>query len=97
MANNTVPSWLEPFITADAYVALKAQIEQIDPQSREEALLKYIALRVFDTLTIKVNGTEVGNYDGDTPTEIDLDIPIITYGSGVPTGGSNGDVYLRYA
>jgi len=97
MANNIVPDWLSPFITEDAYVALKAQIEQLDPQSREEMILKYIALKQLEELIFEVNGTEAGSYDGSTETTINITVPVITFGSGVPTGGSDGDVYLRYA
>lgn len=99
MPNNNIPDWLKPYISDDAYIATKEQIEDLDPQSREDTLLKYIALNLGNngTLIITVNGKTPTTYNGEQNASLNLEIPVITYGTGSPSGGDNGDVYMRYA
>ncbi len=98
MPNNNIPDWLEPYISDDAYIATKEQIEDLDPQSREDIFLKYIALNLrTGSLSISINGEPIIEYNGEENKQLDLDIPVITYGTGAPSGGNNGDVYMRYA
>lgn len=39
-----IPEWLEPYLRANSYNPIKEDIVNLEPQSREEMLLKYIAL-----------------------------------------------------
>ena len=47
-------------------------------------------------LTIQKNGETIGTYNGNTGKTVNISVPTITYGTGEPSGGNNGDVYLRY-
>lgn len=38
-----IPEWLEPYLRANSYNPIKEDIVNLEPQSREEMLLKYIA------------------------------------------------------
>lgn len=49
-----------------------------------------------ETLTIQKNGTNIGTYNGDSSQIVNITVPTITYGTGEPSGGNNGDVYMRY-
>ena len=49
-----------------------------------------------ETLTIQKNGTNIGTYNGDSSQIVNITVPTITYGTGEPSGGSSGDVYMRY-
>lgn len=48
------------------------------------------------TLTIQRNGTTVETYNGDSNKTVNITVPKITYGTGNPSGGNSGDVYMRY-
>ena len=48
------------------------------------------------TLTVQKNGTTVATYNGDNTATANITVPIITYGTSAPSGGSTGDVYMRY-
>ena len=48
------------------------------------------------TLTVQKNGSSVGTYNGSSNKTINVTVPVITYGTGNPSGGNNGDVYMRY-
>lgn len=39
-----IPEWLEPYLKVNSYNPIKEDIVNLEPQSREEMLLKYIAL-----------------------------------------------------
>ena len=39
-----VPNWLEPFIKDNAYIPSQSDIQNLEPQSREEVFLKYLCL-----------------------------------------------------
>lgn len=123
MPNNDIPEWIKHYLTDNAYTALKEHIKDLEPQSRDEMILKYIALKTIATLTLKLNGDVIGEYNGENPIEvrlnlgkleiqkngstvdtfdgknnkaINIQVPVITYGAGLPSGGNNGDVYMRY-
>ena len=49
-----------------------------------------------EMLTIQKNGTNIGTYNGDSSQTVNITVPTITYGTGNPSGGNNGDVYMRY-
>lgn len=44
MSESRIPEWLRPYLDENAYTATKDDILRMVPQSREEVLLKYIAL-----------------------------------------------------
>lgn len=46
MSNSRIPEWLRPYLDENAYTATKDNILRMVPQSREEVLLKYIALNI---------------------------------------------------
>lgn len=48
------------------------------------------------TLTVQKNGSSVGTYNGSSNKTINVTVPVITYGTGNPSGGNNGDVYMRH-
>ncbi|MGN1043523.1 MAG: hypothetical protein ACI4PR_01805 [Acutalibacteraceae bacterium] len=48
------------------------------------------------TLTIQKNGSTVETYNGDSSRTVNITVPTITYGTGNPSGGNSGDVYMRY-
>ena len=48
------------------------------------------------TLTVQKNGTTVETYNGDSSKTVNITVPRITYGTGNPSGGNSGDVYMRY-
>lgn len=48
------------------------------------------------TLTIQKNGSTVETYNGDSSKTVNITVPRITYGTGNPSGGNSGDVYMRY-
>ena len=39
-----VPEWLKPYMKENAYIPTQSDIEGIEPQSRLEVFLKYIAI-----------------------------------------------------
>ena len=47
-------------------------------------------------LTIQKNGSTVETYNGDSSKTVNITVPKITYGTGTPSGGNSGDVYMRY-
>ena len=49
-----------------------------------------------EMLTIQKNGTNIGTYNGDSSQTVNITVPTITYGTVNPSGGNNGDVYMRY-
>jgi hypothetical protein len=49
------------------------------------------------TLTIQKNGTTVAEYNGNQAAAANITVPNVTFGTGTPSGGANGDVYMRYA
>lgn len=63
MLTNQVPEWLKPYIKEYAYIALRQHVEELDPQSREEMILKYIALKTLEVLSIQLNGKTLGTYN----------------------------------
>ena len=48
------------------------------------------------TLTIQKNGANIGTYNGNSAQTVNITVPTITYGTGNPSGGNSGDVYMRY-
>ena len=44
MSESRIPEWLKPYLDDDTYTSTKDDILRMVPQSREEVLLKYIAL-----------------------------------------------------
>ncbi len=49
------------------------------------------------TLKIQKNGADVGTYNGDGNVTANISVPVVTYGTGAPSGGKTGDVYMRYS
>lgn len=50
----------------------------------------------LSTLTVQKNGSTVETYNGDSSKTVNITVPKITYGTGTPSGGNSGDVYMRY-
>lgn len=50
-----VPDWLRPYMRDDAYIPTQEDIEDLEPISREEVLLKYLCLSSDETI---LNGEE---------------------------------------
>lgn len=48
-------------------------------------------------LVIERNNVTLGTYDGSTEVTVDIQVPVITSGTANPSGGSSGDVYLKYS
>lgn len=48
------------------------------------------------TLIIQKNGANIGTYNGNSAQTVNITVSTITYGTGNPGGGNNGDVYMRY-
>ena len=42
--SDNIPEWLRPYCTQISYTPTEEDIESLDPQSRNEMLLKYFAL-----------------------------------------------------
>ena len=42
--SDNIPEWLKPYIKSNSYIPTREDIENLDPQSRKEMLLKYTAL-----------------------------------------------------
>lgn len=50
-----VPDWLQPYMKDNAYIPSQEDIQNLEPQSREEVLLKYLCLSSDE---IVLNGEE---------------------------------------
>lgn len=48
-------------------------------------------------LIIQKNGETIGNFNGDDNVIANISVPVVTYGTGAPSGGKTGDVYMRYS
>ena len=46
--SDNIPEWLRPYCTQNSYTPTEEDIESLDPQSRNEMLLKYFALNYSD-------------------------------------------------
>lgn len=42
--DSNIPDWLKPYMKEGAYTPTKEDIENLEPQSREETYLKYLCL-----------------------------------------------------
>lgn len=47
--SDNIPEWLRPYIKLNSYTPTKEDIENLEPQSRKEMLLKYMALGSSDS------------------------------------------------
>jgi hypothetical protein len=47
--SDNIPEWLRPYFKQGAYIPTKEDIENLEPQSRKEMLLKYMALGSSDS------------------------------------------------
>jgi len=96
MARELLPEWIQQFWTDSPTEYTRQDIFHLEPDSEVAVFLKYLMLNGFATLTIKVNGANLGTFNGSEPTEIDISVPVITYGTEMPNGGNPGDFYMRY-
>lgn len=51
---------------------------------------------ILGNLTIQKNGENLGTYNGSSSKTVNVEVPVITYGTAPPSGGKPGDVYMRY-
>ena len=61
-----VPEWLNPYMKGNAYIPTQSDIEKIEPQSRLEVFLKYIALNqeINDESFLTSDGYRMMTSDG---------------------------------
>ena len=124
MADNShIPENILQFWRDNPTQYSKDDIHHLEPNSENAVFLKYLLENGFAKLTLNLNGKEIGNFNGQKETDLNIELgtltvqkngttvgtyngdaaktvnitaPIITYGTGEPSGGNNGDVYMRY-
>lgn len=119
-----IPEKIKQFWTDSPTKYTKSDIAALEPDSEIAVFLKYLLQNGFSTLTIqlngdnigvynggepktlniklgqltiKKNGVSIGSYDGSASAEIDLNFPNISSGTNPPSGGNDGDIYMRYS
>lgn len=98
-----IPEWLKPYCKQDAYIPTKEDIEKLEPQSRDEMLLKYLINSVSSDLSNYYTKSEVDNLVSTIPK---FDIKVVqTLPSSnispttvylVPSDSESSDVYKEY-
>lgn len=98
-----IPEWLRPYYKPNAYTPTEEDIESLEPQSREEMLLKFLANSVKVDLSDYYTKSEV---DGLVDTIPKFDIKVVqTLPSSnispttvylVPSNSESSDIYKEY-
>ncbi len=98
-----IPEWLRPYCKQDAYTPTKEDIESLEPQSRDEMLLKYLIDSIASDLSNYYTKSEVDNLI-DTITKFDIKVvqtlpssdisPTTVYL--VPSNSESSDIYKEY-
>ena len=98
-----IPEWLRPYYKPNAYTPTEEDIESLEPQSREEMLLKFLANSVNVDLSDYYTKSEV---DGLVDTIPKFDIKVVqTLPSSnispttvylVPSNSESSDIYKEY-
>ena len=98
-----IPEWLRPYYKPNAYTPTEEDIESLEPQSREEMLLKFLANSVKVDLSDYYTKSEV---DGLVDTIPKFDIKVVqTLPSSnispttvylVPSQSESSDIYKEY-
>ena len=98
-----IPEWLRPYCKQDAYIPTKEDIENLEPQSRDEMLLKYLIDSIASDLSNYYTKSEVDNLI-DTIPKFDIKVvqtlpssnisPTTVYL--VPSDSESSDVYKEY-
>lgn len=98
-----IPEWLRPYCKQDAYIPTKEDIESLEPQSRDEMLLKYLIDSIASDLSNYYTKSEVDNLI-DTIPKFDIKVvqtlpssnisPTTVYL--VPSDSESSDVYKEY-
>lgn len=68
-----IPEWLKPYSKQGAYIPTKEDIEKLEPQSRDEMLLKYLVNSVSHDLSNYYTKSEVDNLV-DTIPKFDIKV-----------------------
>lgn len=94
-----IPEWLRPYCKQGAYIPTKEDIESLEPQSRDEMILKYLASDLSNYYT----KSEVDNLI-DTIPKFDIEVvqnlpvsnisPTTVYL--VPSQSESSDIYKEY-
>lgn len=98
-----IPEWLRPYCKQDAYIPTKEDIESLEPQSRDEMLLKYLIDSIASDLSNYYTKSEVDNLI-DTIPKFDIKVvqtlpssnisPTTVYL--VPSNSESSDIYKEY-
>lgn len=96
MAKENLPNFIKTFWADDPTDYTDDDIEHLEPDSEVAVFLKYLFENGFATLTIQKNGTTIDTYNGSGDVTINISVPNITYGTAAPSGGNEGDIYMRY-
>ena len=79
MADNShIPETIMQFWRDSPTEYSKEDIHHLEPDSEEAVLLKYLLENGFAKLTIKLNGKEIGNFNGQTETDLNIELGTLT-------------------
>lgn len=98
-----IPEWLRPYCKQDAYIPTKEDIESLEPQSRDEMLLKYLIDSIASDLSNYYTKSEVDNLV-DTIPKFDIKVVQTLPSSNispttiylVPSQSESSDIYKEY-
>ena len=101
--SDNIPEWLMPYCKQGAYIPTKEDIESLEPQSRDEMLLKYLVDSIASDLSNYYTKSEVDNLI-DTIPKFDIKVvqtlpisnisPTTVYL--VPSNSESSDIYKEY-
>ena len=94
-----IPEWLRPYCKQGAYIPTKEDIENLEPQSRDEMILKYLASDLSNYYT----KSEVDNLIDAIPKfdiEVVQNLPVSNISPTtvylVPSNSESSDIYKEY-
>lgn len=101
--SDNIPEWLRPYCKQDAYIPTKEDIESLEPQSRDEMLLKYLVDSIASDLSNYYTKSEVDNLIDTIPKfdiEVAQNLPVSNISPTtiylVPSQSESSDIYKEY-
>ena len=98
-----IPEWLRPYCKQGAYIPTKEDIESLEPQSRDEMLLKYLVDSIASDLSNYYTKSEVDNLIDTIPKfdiEVVQNLPVSNISPTtiylVPSQSESSDIYKEY-
>ncbi len=88
-----------PALNANNLNLLQTNVETAINAAMNNAIRTTTSLIYNSTLTIQKNGSHIASFGANASSDVtaNITVPVINYGTSLPSSGNNGDIFLLYS